>query len=269
MAQGALPIRRIKKYGWVPDLPDARDHLYAAPLYSLGALPAKVDLRSQCPKVVYDQGQLGSCTGNAIACAFQFDRMKQKLSNAGSLVPARLFIYFNERTMENSVNQDSGAQIRDGIKSIVKLGVCFETGANSWPYDIKKFTQKPPAGCFKVALANQATQYSRIVTTLPQMKGCLASGYPFVFGFSVYESFESAAVAKTGVVPMPGPKEQQLGGHAVIAVGYDDKTQRFLVRNSWGPGWGMKGYFTIPYQYLTDTNLADDFWTVRLVEEGP
>jgi C1A family cysteine protease len=267
MAQANLPVQRIKRYGWVPDLPDARDHLYAAPLFSLGALPAKVDLRKQCPKDVYDQGQLGSCTGNAIACAVQYDRIKQKLANAQSLTPSRLFIYFNERTMENSVAQDNGAQIRDGIKSIAKAGVCFEQGTNSWPYDIKKFAQTPPAACFKAALSNLATQYSRLVATAPQLRGCLASGYPFVFGFSVYEGFESAAVAKSGVVSMPGAKEKLLGGHAVIAVGYDDAQQRFLVRNSWGPKWGQAGYFTIPYQYLTDTNLADDFWTVRMVKD--
>ena len=108
-------------------------------------------------------------------------------------------------------------------------------------------------------------QYQRVTQVLLQMKGCLASGFPFVYGFTVYESFESDAVAKTGVVPMPAPTEKVLGGHAVVAVGYDDSTQRFIVRNSWGPGWGMGGYFTIPYAYLTDSNLADDFWTVRLV----
>jgi C1A family cysteine protease len=97
------------------------------------------------------------------------------------------------------------------------------------------------------------------------MRGCLASGYPFVFGFTVYESFESQDVAKTGVVPMPSPNEQTVGGHAVLAVGYDDSQQRFIVRNSWGPDWGMKGYFTIPYAYLTQSNLSDDFWTIRLI----
>jgi C1A family cysteine protease len=267
MARDVLPVQRIKRFGWVPDLPDARDHLYAAPLRALGKLPDKVDLRSQCPKEVYDQGQLGSCTGNAIACAVQFGRIKQKMANAQTMIPSRLFIYYNERTMEGSVNQDSGAQIRDGIKSVAKAGVCFEKGANSWPYDIKKFTKKPPAACYKTALSNQVVQYSRVVTSATQLKGCLASGYPFVFGFTVYESFEGNEVAKTGKVPMPSPKEQVLGGHAVIAVGYDDGQQRFIVRNSWGPNWGMKGYFTIPYQYLTDTNLADDFWTVRMVED--
>jgi len=97
------------------------------------------------------------------------------------------------------------------------------------------------------------------------MKGCLASGFPFVFGFSVYESFESAAVGKSGIVPMPASSEKQLGGHAVLAVGYDDRDQRFIVRNSWGPKWGMRGYFTMPYAYVTDSNLADDLWTIRVI----
>ena len=102
---------------------------------------------------------------------------------------------------------------------------------------------------------------------LNQIKGCLAHGYPFVFGFPVYESFESQEVAKTGVVPMPGSSEQMLGGHAVLAVGYDDATQRFLVRNSWGDGWGMGGYFTMPYAYLMDRGLSSDFWAILSVEK--
>jgi len=107
--------------------------------------------------------------------------------------------------------------------------------------------------------------YSRLTQSLSQLKGCLASGYPFVFGFTVYDSFESQQVAQTGVVPMPAAGEGVLGGHAVLAVGYDDTQQRFIVRNSWGTGWGMQGYFTMPYAYLTEQNLSSDFWTVRLV----
>ena len=253
--------RKIKRYGWIPDFPDHRDHLYAAPVVNLTALPPKVDLRPQCPPV-YDQGQLGSCTGNAIAGAIQFDRMKQKLTP--DFVPSRLFIYYNERDMEGTVNSDSGAQIRDGIKSVADLGDCPE---KQWPYEIERFADRPTPACFKSALKYKAVAYQRLVQNLNQMKGCLASGFPFVFGFSVYESFESEEVAKTGDVPMPAAGEQLLGGHAVMAVGYDDSHQWFLVRNSWGLTWGLSGYFTMPYGYLTDDNLSDDFWTIRLVTQ--
>lgn len=255
-----LRAHQIKRYGWLADTPDYRDHLYAAPVAKLAKLPAKVDLRPRCPKKIYDQGELGSCTGNAIACAIQFDRMQQKLKP--DFVPSRLFIYYNERVMEHSVASDSGAQIRDGIKSVATLGDCPE---QEWPYQIAKFAAKPPAQCYRDAIKYKAVLYQRVAHNLAQMKGCLASGYPFVFGFSVYESFEGAAVAKTGVVPMPQTGEKQLGGHAVLAVGYNDAQQRFIVRNSWGPQWGMGGYFTLPYAYVADPNLADDLWTIRLV----
>jgi C1A family cysteine protease len=251
--------RSIQRYGWVPDLPDARDHLYAVPPEYLAALPAKVDLQDQCPKQVYDQGQLGSCTANAIGGAFEFDLLKQPLQD---FMPSRLFIYYNERVMEGTVNSDSGAMIRDGIKSVAKQGVCPET---DWAYNIAKFAAEPSDACYTEALKHRVTRYQRVPRVLNQMKGCLAHGYPFVFGFTVYESFESNEVAKTGVVPMPASGEQVLGGHAVLAVGYDDSEQRFLVRNSWGDGWGMGGYFTMPYAYLTDRGLASDFWSVQEV----
>ena len=249
----------VKKYGWLRDLPDQRDHLYAAPALQLAALPPLVDLRNHCPPV-YDQGQLGSCTANGIAAAIQFERMKQKLKP--DFVPSRLFIYYNERVIEHTVNSDSGAMIRDGIKSVGTQGDCPET---EWPYDIAKFAVKPPPKCYTDALKYKAVQYQKVVQSVSQMKGCLASGYPFVFGFTVYDSFESQQVAQTGTVPMPGAKEKVLGGHCVVAVGYDDTQQRFIVRNSWGTGWGNHGYCTMPYAYLTDPNLASDFWTIRLI----
>lgn len=246
-------------FGWIPDVPDQRDHVYAAPRDLLPKLPPKVDLRAQCP-AVYDQGELGSCTANAIGGAIHFDRMKQKLQP--DFVPSRLFIYYNERVIEHSVDSDSGAQIRDGIKSVAKQGDCPEP---EWPYDISAFRDKPTKKCYQDARKYKAVDYARVTRTLNQMKGCLASGYPFVYGFTVYESFESDAVAKTGEVSMPSPKEQVLGGHAVLAVGYDDASRRFIVRNSWGTSWGLQGYFTMPYAYLTDPDLADDFWTIRVV----
>jgi len=252
--------RSSSRYGWVRDLPDHRDQIFAAPAAVQARLPAKVDLRKQCPPVV-NQGSLGSCTANAIANAHRFDQMKQKLK--APFMPSRLFIYYNERSMEGTVDSDAGAQIRDGVKSIAQQGVCEE---REWPYEVTKFKKKPPAACYKSAKAHQALTYRRVVQTTAQMKSCLAAGYPFVCGLSVYESFESPAVAKSGMVPMPGSGEKQLGGHAVLAVGYDDASQRFIVMNSWGTGWGKKGFFTIPYAYLADNNLADDFWTISTVE---
>ncbi|TMG19168.1 MAG: peptidase, partial [Chloroflexi bacterium] len=189
--------REIRRYGWIPDVPDQRDHLYSAPPQYLKALPSSTDLRRKCPPV-YNQGALGSCTANAIAGAVEFDRMKQKLSD---FVPSRLFIYYNERVIEGTVPIDSGAMIRDGIKSVASDGVCPEP---EWPYVVSRFARKPTATCYTDAKLDRAVSYQSLIQDLNQMKGCLASGYPFIFGFTVYQSFESDAVKKTGHAPMPG-----------------------------------------------------------------
>jgi C1A family cysteine protease len=246
-------------YGWVPDLPDHRDVLYGVVRKPPAKLPPAVDLRAGCSPVE-DQGNLGSCTGNALAGAIEFLEKKDKVPLVDV---SRLFIYYNERVIEHSVKSDSGAMIRDGIKTLVKQGVCSE---KRWPYVISKFAAKPGPTCYKEALDHQVIAYARL-ESVDEMRACLAEGYPFVFGFTVYESFESQRVAKTGVVRMPRKgKERVLGGHAVLGVGYDDASRRMLVRNSWGTGWGMKGYFTMPYDYLADRNLSDDFWTIRCQE---
>jgi C1A family cysteine protease len=257
-----LAIRRASihgAYGWSRDLPDARDVLYAAPLMSLPkGIPTAVDLRPKCPPI-YNQGQLGCCTGNGIAAAIQFDQMKL---GKKSFTPSRLFIYYNERVMENTVAQDAGAQIRDGIKSVATIGAPPET---DWPYDIAKFATQPPPVAYADAKQDLVATYARVAQILPQMQGCLAEGFPFVLGFTVYESFESAAVAKSGIVPMPKANETVVGGHCVVAVGYNDSTRTFIIRNSWGTTWGMKGYCTMPYEYLLDSHRASDFWTIRSV----
>ena len=245
-------------FGWVPDLPDHRDKLYSSIAAPPKKLPSKVDLRAGCSPVE-DQGALGSCTANALVGNLEFLEKK-----AGHTVTdlSRLFIYYNERAMEGTINEDAGAAIRDGIKSLVKLGVCNE---KNWQYIITKFQQKPSAACYKQASDHQVNSYHRILS-LQEMQQCLAEGYPFVFGFTVYTAFESASVAKSGRLNLPKPSEKVLGGHAVCAVGYDDSTKRVLVRNSWGADWGKGGYFTMPYAYISDNNLADDFWTIRAFE---
>ena len=253
------PNKVISWYGWLPDRPDQRDLYYTAIAAPPKKMPSSVDLRPACSSVE-NQGQLGSCTANALAGNLEF---LEKQTGMPATDLSRLFIYYNERALEGNVSQDSGAMIRDGIKTLAKQGVCEES---RWPYVTTKFSVKPPAACYKQGLQHQITSYHR-VATLQEMRMCLAEGYPFVFGFTVYESFESPAVAKSGRLNLPKLSEKSLGGHAVMAAGYDDATKRFLIRNSWGADWGMKGYFTIPYAYLDNRNLSDDFWTIRALED--
>ena len=255
-------VSRNKRYGWIPDIPDFRDFKFKTADHILKTLPPAVDLRN--PKLpIFNQLQLGSCSGQAIAAAHMFDQLKQNFSNV--FIPSRLFIYYNERYMEGHVGEDSGAQIRDGVKSINSQGVCPET---DWAYDISKFTQKPPDNCYKEAVEYESVQYERVAQTEEELKGCLASGFPFVFGFAVYESFESQEVARTGIVPMPSTKEKMLGGHAVIAMSYSDADKRFTIQNSWSNSWGQNGFFTIPYEYLLNGDLAADFWVIKLIKSG-
>jgi C1A family cysteine protease len=246
--------------GWLPDVPDARDVPFEA-LYKVPRkLPPKADLRAACSPVE-DQEELGSCTAQALAGALEFLQLK---ALRGGVPPkfrdlSRLFIYYNSRAAMGTVREDSGAMLRVGIKTLAKLGACKES---LWPYDIGWFARKPSARCYKEALGHTITSYQRL-TSLAEMKACLAQGMPFVFGFSVYEHVMSPTVARTGVIRMPGPKERLQGGHAVLAVGYDDATERVLFRNSWGEGWGKKGYGELPYGYLTRRDLSDDFWCVQ------
>ena len=251
--------RRARGYGWVPDLPDQRDYLYSAVQRVPPALPSHVDLRPFCSKIE-DQGNLGSCSANALAGALEFLEIKDKVHYADL---SRLFIYYNERVIEHSVKSDSGAMLSDGIKTLAKQGACIE---KKWPYVVSRFAAKPNAACYKEASDHQITSYHRILA-LDEMRTCLAEGFPFVFGFTVYESFETPQVARSGIAGMPQPGERVVGGHAVVAVGYDDLQKRLIVRNSWGPQWGMKGYFTMPYAYVADRNLSDDFWTIRRGEQ--
>jgi C1A family cysteine protease len=262
----------IHRLGWVRDLPDHRDFLYAAPLHKVTP-PPKVDLRPAFGFSPYDQGRIGSCTANAIAGGIQYDRHKAR--QEPSFLPSRLFIYYLERALEHTIALDAGAQIRDGMKSVAKYGVCPET---LWPYDgtpadestrifppDSRAIQKPSAEANKEAAKYKLTSYFRVVQSLKQLQGCLAEGYPFVFGFAVFDSLWDDAGEPKTTVPLPTPSEAPVGGHAVLAVGYDDEQRHFIVRNSWGADVQDGGHFYLPYAYITDKNLADDFWTIRAV----
>lgn len=241
----------MRRYGWKPDIKDQRDYLYKRPFKLF--LPQVVDLRNFC-SAVEDQGNLGSCTSQALAGNMEF--LDRKLDDVYSDV-SRLFIYYNERALEGTIDQDSGAYIRDGIKTLAKQGVCLES---SWPYKIEDFTRKPDKECYQQALSRRIAVYGRL-SGVADILACLADGFSVVFGISIYESFETNEVSKTGIVPIPGKDEILLGGHAIMGVGFNRKDKTVLCRNSWGKGWGMEGYFTLPFEYVE--KLGSDFWTIR------
>src|SRR6202789_2141611 len=196
-------MSHLNSFGWIPDTPDHRDYLYSA-IAPKVKLPPKVDLRSE-DSPIENQGHLGSCTANALAGNLQF---LERVSGQTYKDVSRLFIYYNERAVEGTVGFDSGAMIRDGIKVLAKYGVCPES---TWPYEISGFTRKPTTLCYKEGLKRRITSYRRL-QTINEMLNCLAEGFPFVFGFTVYESFESLKVAQTGIVPIPKKSERTLGG---------------------------------------------------------
>lgn len=246
-------MKKTKRYGWKPDVPDQRDYEFIAKKVKI---PKVVDWRGGMPPV-YNQGNLGSCTANAIAAAVDWER---KFQGEQFISPSRLFIYWNERAVENSTQSDAGASIRDGIKSVKRQGDCPE---KEWPYVISKFKTKPAPKCYADALKYRAVRYLRVDADIISLKKALAER-PVVFGFTVYQSFESGAVERTGIVPMPRLRERVVGGHAVVATGYDEKARMVICRNSWGTRWGDKGYFYLPYQYFTD-QLTGDCWAIQLV----
>lgn len=254
-----------RKLTWKKQATDARDYtfdrLVALKLFATTGLPVAITNRKYC-SAVEDQGELGSCTGNAWAGLLQYNECKN--GRGGKLYKdlSRLFIYYNERVLEKTITEDSGAELRDGAKAIATYGVC---PATDWPYIISKFAVKPPTQAFANALPNAIHSYYSM-TTLTELKTCLANGQCFVFGFNCYDYFQSQQMADTGVLLMPTTSETVQGGHAVMAIGYDDTQKRFLIKNSWGKKWGLKGiydgYFTMPYDYMTNPDLASDFWTV-------
>ncbi len=177
-----------------------------------------------------------------------------------------LFIYYNGRVLENTVDQDSGLTVADGLKSVNRWGFCSEGVHDNphWVYDTNKFTVKPYTSCYKAAAQEKVIHYSQVSQDVIDMQTCLAEGFPIIIGFTVYDSFESQAVANTGIVPMPGPRESVLGGHCVLIVGYLPDG-RWIVRNSWSAQWGEKGYCIFPKQYLVNPNLSSDYWTIRTI----
>ena len=263
-------MTETRKYLWKVGQPDFRDLQFKgknwlerlAVRWGINIFKwtyGKIDMRPDMPPVV-DQGALGSCTANSICSVMRYTRKIKDKPNDVDL--SRLFLYYNERVLLApwAVPYDTGAIIRDGIKSIVQQGSIPES---EWPYDITQFAVQPSDQCYTDALKDLAIKYYYVPQDSENLKCALVEGYPIIFGFTVYSSFEAGTVAQDGIVPMPAPDESILGGHCVNIVGFDNSKKWFICRNSWGEGWGDKGYFYMPYDYIMNPNLCSDFWIIE------
>jgi C1A family cysteine protease len=217
-------------------------------------LPPIVDLRKNFPKP-FDQETLGSCTANALCGLVSYADP--------NLIGSRLFLYYNERKLEDNISEDNGAQLCNGVKCLLDYGICQET---EWPYIISKFAIEPPKSCYQNSLKHKALKVQHINNDMYSMKNSLSSGFPFVVGIMVYDSFETEVVKLTGYVTMPSSNDTELGGHAVVCVGYNNTEKVWIMRNSWGTTWGDNGYFYLPYPYLTNPKLSTDLWSITKFE---
>ena len=257
-------MTKIHGRGWRPDTPDHRDRRYGsirpstliAPVY-----PASVSLRSQMPPI-FNQEETSSCTAFAISAVLNFNRIKTK--ETPQFRPSELFNYYKERLEEGTIKEDAGAEIRTGMKVVNKYGFCSH---RNWPFVAAKLKNKPSARAYMAGTLYKTAEYYRLNNSnINDLKACLVSGNPFIFGYSTYES-SGAADTNGGIIPMPSTNEKALGGHAIICCGYDDEKKLFQLHNSWGTECGDKGYYYLPYDYMATTDLCDDFWTIRSIKE--
>lgn len=245
-------MSEFHRLGWIPDSPDKRDYILALPRNLI--IPKSLDLRKDgFLPAPYDQGNLGSCVAHAACAALEYLERK---AGEPDVMRSRLEVYYRARELEGTVSQDAGCMIRDAMKALAKSGACPES---LWPYDIARFADVPPQTA--TSQDKPLIVYRRVPQTELGIKTALVQGLPVVIGISVYSSFEGEQAQSTGVIPYPNRRrEQLLGGHAMLVVGYDDAEKWWIVRNSWGSNWGAGGYCYIPYRYVLNRSLGGDFW---------
>jgi C1A family cysteine protease len=235
---------------------------YQADRFQTKDLPPRVDLRPHLT-CVEDQAEVSSCTANALAGAYEY-LAKRALGEAGDV--SRLFIYYNAREYDGGVTGDTGCTIASAIQVLQELGACNEL---TWTYDQQRINQRPLPEAYDEALNFLIEEAHELEIDLDAMKHCLAEGYPFAFGLTLFASFDRAG--KRGLVPMPNPDgedgREAHGAHAMLCVGYSDQSQAFIVRNSWGEAWGDRGYCYIPYDYLANPEYCDECWAVRAISD--
>jgi C1A family cysteine protease len=261
-----MPKKLPYRLGWRRPPVDRRDLFYhpGGPPRS-ARLPERLDRRDLCPWPALNQGALGSCTMAAGADLIRSARLRQGLA---ALMPSRLFGYYNTRLLEGSADQDAGAHVRNVFKAVNRWGYCRE---ELWPYKPKRFAEAPRPEAYADASTRRPLSYRRVEQDELALKQCLADGHLVEFGFTTYPAFFGKEVARGAPVPMPRRGQSSFGGHAVLAVGFDsEKTHGgvkgfYLCRNSFGRHWGERGYFWLPFAYVHDPDLADDFWTVTRV----
>jgi C1A family cysteine protease len=260
-----MTIRTTKKFGWQPSLPDHRDYKLVHASTSLMSRPSIFTLQDNMPQV-WDQLDTSSCVAHGVAAAFEYNL---KIAGKTDWSPSRLFIYYNSRMIEGCANSDDGTQVRDAIKGLANYGVAHE---NDWPFNLKEINIKPTWHIYNLAKTNKIINYLSVVKyyddaqkRIDSINTTIANGEPVIFGATLYESFQSDAVANSGIVPMPKVTESMDGGHCMLIVGYNDDEQMYTVRNSWGESWGLRGYCKIPYEYVSSPDLCSDFWIIRSI----
>lgn len=243
-----------RSYGWKKQPDDYRDWKFNLDVADV-SFPAAFDLRNDMPPV-WDQGNTNTCTAHAAGAAYEYQLNQQKLQD---FMPSRKFLYYNERLLEGDTSQDDGATIRDAVKALAQYGTLPE---HYWPFseDVRK---APDQASYQIAIKNVVTSYEAVQQSHTFIKAAIQSRHPVIFGFLVPQSFEEESVASTGVMQASADTERTVGGHATLVVGWDDTRKAYLIRNSWGPDWGIGGYFWMPYEFLLDDQKAFDFWIIK------